>query len=249
MEVERRQAALERFERAVEVPLLVAALAMVPLLLAPVVFELSPGMSAAVGVADWIIWGAFALEFVVRLALAPVRRAFLRRAWVDLAIVVLPFLRPLRLARSGRVLRALRVVRLGAVLAKGAREGRRFFVRHRLHHALLAEAALLVAAAALLFAIERKADAGISGIATFGDALWWSFTTMTTGVGYGADVPATVAGRAIGVVLMLAGIALFGVLTANLAAFFMEGAAERDDRLDEVLRRLDAIEAAVRTER
>ena len=44
---------------------------------------------------------------------------------------------------------------------------------------------------------------------------------------------------------MLAGIALFGVLTANIAAFFVEQDQERDPliiKVDEVLRRLDRLE-------
>lgn len=244
MDVERRGAALERFERAVEVPLLVAALALVPLLAAPVLFDLSPAAEAAFEIADWVIWAAFAAEYVVRLALASKRWEFIRRAWIDLVIVAVPFLRPLRLARSARVLRGLRLVRLAALMARGGRQVRRFFVRHRLHHALAAEAGLLVVAAVLVLRLERNDADG--GIATFGEALWWSFTTMTTGVGYGAAVPATLFGHVIGIVLMLAGIALFGVLTANVAAFFV--AADQDDRLDEVLRRLEAIEAAVRSD-
>jgi voltage-gated potassium channel len=248
MDAARRQAALDRFERAVEVPLLVLALAMAPLLVAPLVFELSPGAAAAVEGADWFIWMVFAAEYVVRLVLAPDRLVFMRKAWLDLVIVALPFLRPLRLARSGRVVRALRLARVGALVGKGGREGRRFFVRHRLHHALLVEVALLVGAAVLVVAVEGGPGPG--RISTFGEALWWSFTTMTTGVGYGADVPTTFIGHGIATFLMLAGIALFGVLTANVAAFFIEGTAEsHDDRLDEVLRRLDAIEAALRSDR
>lgn len=50
---------------------------------------------------------------------------------------------------------------------------------------------------------------------------------------------------------MVTGIAFFGVLTANVAAFFLERqvpqeTAAQDDRLDEVLRRLAAIEERLR---
>ena len=53
------------------------------------------------------------------------------------------------------------------------------------------------------------------------------------------------AGRGVAVVLMVAGIAMFGVITASIAAYFVEQKAEQDlaGRLDRVLERLDAIEA------
>jgi voltage-gated potassium channel len=48
------------------------------------------------------------------------------------------------------------------------------------------------------------------------DALWWAVTTITT-VGYGDRFPMSSAGRAVAVVLMIAGIAMFGVITATIA--------------------------------
>jgi voltage-gated potassium channel len=69
-------------------------------------------------------------------------------------------------------------------------------------------------------------------------------TTVTT-VGYGDTFPITPAGRGIAVFVMLAGIAIFGVLTANIAAFFVEQEQQGDpvaERLDEVLRRLERLE-------
>ena len=54
--------------------------------------------------------------------------------------------------------------------------------------------------------------------ATFGDSLWWSVVTMTT-VAYGDMVPVTAAGRLVGVVTMLAGLAVLGALAASLTSF------------------------------
>jgi hypothetical protein len=79
-----RTAALERFERAVELPLLVLALLMVPLLVVPLVVELSPGAEQVVVALDWFVWAAFALEYVVRPALTERRWRFVRREWPDL---------------------------------------------------------------------------------------------------------------------------------------------------------------------
>lgn len=74
----------------------------------------------------------------------------------------------------------------------------------------------------LLLAItdaERgRPGATINGI---GDGLWWSITTMTT-VGYGDRYPVTTSGRFVAAALMLAGIALLGVVTATVASWLIE---------------------------
>ena len=75
---------------------------------------------------------------------------------------------------------------------------------------------------------------------------------MTT-VGYGDRFPVTAAGRGVAAFLMVTGIALFGLLTANLTTLFAEraGGAEeaRDDavvaRLEELLQRIDRLERSL----
>lgn len=48
------------------------------------------------------------------------------------------------------------------------------------------------------------------------DALWWGFSTVTT-VGYGDIIPATNAGKVLGIFLMLVGTGLFATYTALFA--------------------------------
>jgi hypothetical protein len=51
-----RGAAFERFSCAVDGPLTVLALAMLPLIVLPLVMDLSPGTEAAVLAVDYLIW-------------------------------------------------------------------------------------------------------------------------------------------------------------------------------------------------
>ena len=235
-----RQVALERFERATELPLLILALAMIPLLLAPVVIDLNDTAKAAVLALDWFIWAAFAFEYVIRLALTDQRARFVRRQWPDLLIIVLPFLRPLRIMRSARALRLLRLGRLAAILTVVTRESRRLLTRHKLHYALLTTGVMIVGCALLVHAVEDGHGGSIDSV---GDSLWWAITTVTT-VGYGDTFPVTPARRGIAAVLMATGIALFGVLTANLAALLVDqGASETDEDGTSIAARLDRIEA------
>jgi voltage-gated potassium channel len=106
---------------------------------------------------------------------------------------------------------------------------------------LLIVLVLNLIAAAMVLEFERgNPDANID---SYPDALWWAATTITT-VGYGDRFPMSPAGRGVAVVLMIAGIAMFGVITASIAAYFVEQKAEEDlaGRLDQIMERLDRIE-------
>ena len=56
---------------------------------------------------------------------------------------------------------------------------------------------------------------------TFSDGLWLAFTTAAT-VGYGDIVPSTHASRAFSVVVVLLGLAVLSLVTASVAAMFVE---------------------------
>lgn len=66
-----------------------------------------------------------------------------------------------------------------------------------------------------------------SNISNFGDALWWSATTITT-VGYGDHYPVTATGRFVAVGLMLGGVALLGVVTASIASWLIDRVRETE---------------------
>lgn len=236
-----RREAFERFSRAVDGPLTILALAMIPLIVLPLVVDLSPATDRAFLAIDYLIWAVFAAEYVIKLYLAPNRRRFVLHNIPDLIIVVVPMLRPLRVLRSVRLLRLLRLTRLIAFAVEGLSEIRGI-VRHRgLNWVLLIVLVLNLVAAAMVLEFERGNPN--ANIHSYPDALWWAVTTITT-VGYGDRFPMSPAGRGVAVVLMISGIAMFGVLTATIAAYFVEQKAEEDlaSRLDQIMERLDTIE-------
>jgi voltage-gated potassium channel Kch len=87
-----------------------------------------------------------------------------------------------------------------------------------------------------------------------GSGLWWAAQTVTT-VGYGDNVPMTLAGRIAAVLVMLVGIGFLTVVTAAITSTFVSRSGRQQTPLDtdaalaEHFRRLDGrlerIEAAL----
>ena len=219
--------------------MLVLALLMLPLLLAPYLVSMSESTRDTLFVLDWFIWAVFGVELALKTYLSSDRPRYLREHWFDVLIVALPFLRPLRIARSARVLRAARGLRLLSFASRLVHSARVVLRPEGLKYALLAGALLFVASASLALLFERESGGNIR---TFSDALWWGAVTITT-VGYGDRFPVTTEGRAISVFLMLLGISLFSLITANVAALFVRPAQEQDKAsLEDVLKRIDDLE-------
>jgi len=218
--------------------MLVLSLAFVPIIVIPLGGDPTPAVRSGLEAAAWFIWAAFVVEYLTLLYLAPDRRRMVRTYLFDLAIIALPFLRPLRALRILRVLPALAGFgrSLVAVRRVSQRPGFRGFV---------AIAAVLVVAGGLVVYAFERSEPG-SNITSPADALWWAIVTSTT-VGYGDHFPQSAAGRGVAVVLMLLGIALFSVVTANIAAYFVETGDEADDAvtLEELRDRLERIERSL----
>jgi len=236
LEQDSRSAWLARLERWTDWPLTVLALALIPILIVPYLFDLSTSTEDALVALDFLIWGVFTADLLVKLTIAPARGRYLRAHWFDVLLVVLPLLRPLRATRSVRTLRSLPVLRIAAAGSRVLVVGRRLLFEHGLAYILLAAVIVVVGTAALVTHAERTArDASIT---TFPDGLWWAIVTVTT-VGYGDEYPQTALGRGVGVALMLIGVGLFGVIAANLAALFV------GEREDAVLAELRLVRAQV----
>jgi voltage-gated potassium channel len=225
--------ALDRWQTRSEIPLTVAALAFLAAYAIPIAEpDVSDTVRRACDVVVLVTWAGFAVDYAVRLGLARDRRRFVRRNLLDLAVIALPLLRPLRLLRLVAVLSVLN--RAGVHSLRG-----------RVVLYLTAGTGLILTAAALAV---TDAEQGIDGapVSNLGDGFWWAVTTMTT-VGYGDTYPVTTTGRVVGFALMLGGIALLGTVTATLASWLVDRVAEENEAEQAATRaQVDALAAEVR---
>ena len=136
------------------------------------------------------VWALFGVDYLVRLVLAPSRGRWFLHHLPDLAIIVLPILRPLRL---------LRLVTLVSIMQRSAGTA----LRGRITLYTAGSATLLIFTSALAALDAERHEPG-SSIQSFGQALWWALTTITT-VGYGDTFPASTQGRFIAALLMIGG--------------------------------------------
>ncbi|TDD06799.1 two pore domain potassium channel family protein [Nonomuraea deserti] len=200
-----------------------------------------PGLPPVVDQGFWYLqvctYLLFTADYLIRVYLAPRRTRFVLRNIPSLLVVLLPLLRPLWL------LRALLLLQI---------------VAERIQLPLRLRAVVYVSGTAVFLALVgsiavlgAERDNPASNIQTIGDALWWSLTTMTT-VGYGDRFPVTAEGRLVASGLMLAGIALLGVVTAAIASWFVErfernAARERRTEADvaQILSEINELRGAV----
>ncbi|WP_301451779.1 potassium channel family protein [Bifidobacterium crudilactis] len=181
------------------------------------------------------LWVVFGVDYVVSLLLAEKKWEWFKHHVFDLLVVLLPMVRPLRVLR---VLTALNALHRTSGMA----------LRGRITMYVGASVTLIVFIGSLAVLDAERSAPGAS-IKTFGQALWWTFVTITT-VGYGDYAPVTSTGRVIAFVLMLGGIALIGVVTATLASWIVDAVSAEEhkessinhEEVAEISHRLERIE-------
>lgn len=168
--------------------------------------RLDSDLATTLDVMSWTVWAAFLIDLTIRLVLAQEKWDYARRHWYDVALVAIPMLRPLRL---------LRLLALARILGRSATKN----LAGRVTAYVIGTAIAAIGLGALAV-LDAERDHPEANILTFGDAVWWAATTVTT-VGYGDRFPVTTEGRFVAIGLMVVGIAVVGSVTAAVAAWFI----------------------------
>ncbi len=180
---------------------------------------------------DWLIWGFFLLEttFLSYLSDKPLR--YLSRNWAHVVIILLAI--P-AVFETLNALGGARIVRLALLFG---------FFTHNFHTIKLVLSQNHLGKTLIISAFFITAG-GISistidpGIKTPLEGIWWAWVTVTT-VGYGDLVPVSAEGRFFASILILLGIVMVSLVTANLSAFLMSKSHQQELRYErEELKRL-----------
>jgi voltage-gated potassium channel len=222
---------LADYEARTEEPLDLLALATLWLVVVlPSEFGAGRAVTDTVYTVRFALSAVYAMDIIIRSALAPRHLRYALTHPLALASVAAP---PVRVLFSIRLVRSL-------------------FRRGNLRRFLLAATVMALNGAAIVYLAERHAPH--SNIHTLRDALWWTAETVTT-VGYGDFYPVTAEGRITACLVMGTGLLTLAVVTAQVASSFLtqgssqatpapqHPAAPREVTLAELDQRLARIES------
>lgn len=182
-----------------------------------VIYPLSDQQITIINAIDFIICMIFLGDFFYFFFKTDNKKEYFRKYWIDLiaSIPFMTFFRFFRLARAIRIIRIARGIKaLIPIIRKiGTSKSQNILIAYVFILILV-----LFYCSLAFFSFEKGIN---SNVHVYFDAFWWAFVTITT-IGYGDIYPVTTEGRIIGMILILLGMGLFSIVTAELASKFMK---------------------------
>ena len=232
----RRQVRRLLQQPAVEIGIALAILASVLLLLAEFALLDDPGTERPRALLDTLgdaLTAFFVVELGLRYWVAPLKKRFFSRYWIDI-LAVLPWARPLRL------LRVLRLFRAGVFLNRRLRDhsGMLRGTWNELSAVGTISATMIVLAGLAL--ATRAGHIDLNQLHMDGELegyLWYAVYTLVGGEPIGGN-PSTSLGRIVTLLLMLGGMTVFGIfvgaVSASMSNVLRERMGDPDMGLDEL---------------
>ena len=194
------------------------------ILIVDALIDLPPEVHKLIVYTDYIACSVFFLDFLIRFFRAESKLAYMKWGWIDL-LASIPANGVFRLGRIARVVQIIRVIKAYRSISHIVENIFKNHMKGTFTFAVIVAFMLILFSSVLILEVETAPN---SNIKTAEDALWWAYVTITT-VGYGDLYPVTTEGRIVALVLMTAGVGLFGVFTGYLASWFVEPEKEKED--------------------
>jgi voltage-gated potassium channel len=214
-----RKKLLQSIEHLLEGPMIFLGFVWMALLVAELVWGLTPFLEKL----SLVIWGLFILDFFLKLMLAPDKIRYIKRGWLTAISLLIPALRVFRLLRLLRVLRGIRVIRVVSSLNRSMKSLGATMKRRGFAYVVALALVVTFGGAAGMFASEK----GNAGFESYGASLYWTAMRVITA---GSEAwPVSAEGWVLAFILAVFGYAVFGYVTATLATFFIGRDAEEKD--------------------
>lgn len=170
-------------------------------------------------IANFVLWLFFLVETLVLVKLVNDKRRYLKENWLNLFIIIsgsLMLISNYELIVS--LLRTCRIMLAVGLLIPWFNLIRQFLTDSRLSTTIAVAFIILTLSGIFIATIDP-------GVHSIEEGIWWAWVTIST-VGYGDVVPESTIGRIFSVILILFGLGLFSVITANFAALLMQEKVE-----------------------
>ena len=233
--------------------IVIGILAIISIILVAVesLVAVSQGTLIGIYIADFIICVVFAADFIKRLRASESKSYFMKTSGFEIlamipavALYALGTIPVLAVAfRSLRLVRIIRVILLLTRMRRAFSTTGKFIQKSRLLVLFgITVSIILVSVVSAYTALIFDTGDENAQITNFSDAVWWSISTVTT-VGYGDVVPSSIAGRIMGMVLMVVGIGVMAAFISQVSATLVEARIKRKSETGE-----DSLKAAVISE-
>jgi voltage-gated potassium channel len=193
-------------------------------------------------IADWLVWLVFVLETAMLLRLVRSKRLYLTHNWMNVVIIIGSVPLIWHYTPLAGLLRSLRLLLVFMLLTRLSKTIREVLAHHQLGSTLAVAFLTMVFSGVVITRLDPSVGSVWNG-------MWWAWVTMST-VGYGDIVPHNGAGRMFGALLILFGVVLVSLLTANISAYLIGGDVKKVEHeekdaeilLQDIVMRLDRIE-------
>jgi voltage-gated potassium channel len=222
---------LKQYEQFSEIPLLLLSVLFVVLIVTSNFhFDFVEGHKDLISALNLAIWLIFAADFIFLFFKSNDKKKYVTSHFLDLLLVILPFLR------------ALRIVRVATLFFRKIDSLKTKFIISIPLYTFSSTLLFMVLGASAVYDAEYKVEAG--NIKSPGDAIWWAVVTIFT-VGYGDKFPVTSTGRWYAAGLMVCGIAVVGAVTATFASWLIGQVREVESDQEKILQKIGEIQKSL----
>lgn len=226
---------LQQLDEFLNLPMAILAFVWLALLVADLVWGLTPTLEALLST----IWIIFIADFLLKFLLAPRKIPFLKANWLTVIALIVPAIRVFRVLRLLRFSRGLALTRVVSSVNRSMRSLRFTMGRRGFGYIAALVSIVALASSSGMYAFERGINPDIS---SFGSALWLSAIAVTIGTDYRPYSPE---GRILAFLLGLFSLAVSGYVTAFLASYFIGRDAESNEASGANKRALDDLRAEI----